>query len=307
VLLGVFSLPLTGLCSTHAVWFWLFSTALFSDSARLRPVHVACLAAMAIAGAGVQLTSDDGPTSTGMQTLALVFSVAWLGFAFLAPLAVMQGMSVDLDQRRRRIRRWFVPGVAAYLTLVAVVQGLRVLQDQGTPTWAVLVNLMIIDAIACAALASFVRVRVDHWLAVVDPPAPATLSRVEQHALDVLQRRFVSERLYARDGLGIKALAELLGTQEHVLRRVINRALGYRNFNDFLHQHRLREATIRLRDPRLRRVPVLTIALEAGYGSIGPFNRAFRDRYGMTPGEYRRESTDAQRVAPEEQPEATRS
>jgi AraC-like DNA-binding protein len=34
-------------------------------------------------------------------------------------------------------------------------------------------------------------------------------------------------------------------------------------------------------------LPILTIALDSGYGSIGPFNRAFRQRYGMTPTEYR--------------------
>ena len=34
-------------------------------------------------------------------------------------------------------------------------------------------------------------------------------------------------------------------------------------------------------------LPILTIALECGYGSIGPFNRAFRQRFGMTPTEYR--------------------
>ena len=28
-------------------------------------------------------------------------------------------------------------------------------------------------------------------------------------------------------------------------------------------------------------------ALECGYGSIGPFNRAFRQRFGMTPTEHR--------------------
>ena len=96
----------------------------------------------------------------------------------------------------------------------------------------------------------------------------------------------------------ITALAEVLGTQEHVLRRVINRGLGFRNFNDFLHAHRLREASARLRDPAARRIPVLTIALEAGYGSIGPFNRAFRERFGMTPTEYRRASDDdAERAA----------
>ena len=34
-------------------------------------------------------------------------------------------------------------------------------------------------------------------------------------------------------------------------------------------------------------LPVLTIALDCGYGSIGPFNRAFKARYGITPGQFR--------------------
>jgi AraC-like DNA-binding protein len=35
---------------------------------------------------------------------------------------------------------------------------------------------------------------------------------------------------------------------------------------------------------------VLTIALEVGYGSIGPFNRAFKERFGVTPTAYRRQN-----------------
>jgi len=35
-------------------------------------------------------------------------------------------------------------------------------------------------------------------------------------------------------------------------------------------------------------VPILTIALDAGFGSIGPFNRAFKTQTGVTPTEYRR-------------------
>jgi AraC-like DNA-binding protein len=35
-------------------------------------------------------------------------------------------------------------------------------------------------------------------------------------------------------------------------------------------------------------VPILTIALDAGFGSIGPFNRAFKAHTGLTPSEYRR-------------------
>jgi AraC-like DNA-binding protein len=34
---------------------------------------------------------------------------------------------------------------------------------------------------------------------------------------------------------------------------------------------------------------VLTIALEAGFGSLGAFNRAFKAQLGVTPTEYRHE------------------
>jgi AraC-like DNA-binding protein len=154
----------------------------------------------------------------------------------------------------------------------------------------VLLNLVVIDVVAAVVLSSFVQLRVVNWIAAVDAPPAVALSRLEQSVLDRLTQRFVAERLYARESLTIVELADLLGTQEHVLRRVINHGLGFRNFNDFLHTHRLKEAAGRLGDPQLSRIPVLTIALEVGYGSIGPFNRAFKERFGVTPTEYRRAS-----------------
>jgi AraC-like DNA-binding protein len=36
-------------------------------------------------------------------------------------------------------------------------------------------------------------------------------------------------------------------------------------------------------------VPILTIALDAGFQSLGPFNRAFKAQTGMTPSEFRRQ------------------
>jgi AraC-like DNA-binding protein len=86
--------------------------------------------------------------------------------------------------------------------------------------------------------------------------------------------------------------------QEYLLRRAINRHLGYRNFNDFLHDYRLREAGQRLCDPAEAHLPVLTIALDCGYGSIGPFNRAFKSRFGLTPTQYRHLAEHPQAAAP---------
>ena len=35
-------------------------------------------------------------------------------------------------------------------------------------------------------------------------------------------------------------------------------------------------------------MPIVTIALDAGFQSLGPFNRAFKAQTGMTPSEFRR-------------------
>jgi sec-independent protein translocase protein TatA len=54
-------------------------------------------------------------------------------------------------------------------------------------------------------------------------------------------------------------------------------------------QQRVAGDTIELRDMQ-REVPVLTIALDAGFGSIGPFNRAFKADTGLTPTDFRRQA-----------------
>ena len=95
------------------------------------------------------------------------------------------------------------------------------------------------------------------------------------------------EKVYCEHGLTIGALATMLGEKEYRLRRIINGESGYRNFNDFLNHYRVGEAANRLVAPDSRRLPVLTIALDVGYSSIGPFNRAFKQKLGMTPTEYR--------------------
>ena len=43
-----------------------------------------------------------------------------------------------------------------------------------------------------------------------------------------------------------------------------------------------------LADPSQAEVPVITIAMDAGFQSLGPFNRAFKATTGVTPTEYRR-------------------
>lgn len=99
----------------------------------------------------------------------------------------------------------------------------------------------------------------------------------------------VREHPYREPTLTIAALAQRLGAPEYRVRRAINSQLGFRNFNDFLNRHRIEEVCAALADPTRAQVPVLTIALEAGFGSAGAFNRAFKAQLGATPTEYRHE------------------
>jgi len=296
---GAFIYPLTALCSTHPVWFWICARVLFSDRATLRTSDVICLGAMGVAGVLYQSQLPADSTDTAVRVLGVAFAASGLAFACLAPLTVYFGMAGDLDLRRRQLRQWFVPVVSIYLAAVLVTQAIVMFQGGSTPRTLVLLNLVVIDVAAAIALSTFVQLRVVNWIAAVDIPPAVALSRLEESVLERLNRRFVAERLYAREALTIAQLATLLGTQEHVLRRVINQGLGFRNFNDFLHTHRVKEAAGRLGDPQLRRIPVLTIALEVGYGSIGPFNRAFKERFGVTPTEYRRQNSTPHAPFPE--------
>lgn len=287
--LGAAVYPLTALCSTHPVWFWICASALFEDHPVWRRRHVLSLVAMASLGVTYQsgLPGDSGSQTT-LQALGIAFGAATLLFAALAPWSVYRGMGGDLDERRRYIRARFVPAASVYLAVITVTQVFVLLRGGSTPTLLVLLNLLVLISAAGVGLASFLRITVNPWMDTLDARPAVALTRAEQVVLAHLQRRFVAERLFARPSLTLGELAGLLDTQDHILRRVINYGLGFRNFNDFLHRYRLAEVAVRLRDPAAARIPVLTLALEAGYGSIGPFNRAFRERFGMTPTEYRR-------------------
>ena len=98
-----------------------------------------------------------------------------------------------------------------------------------------------------------------------------------------------AQKAYREDGLTIGALADKARIPEHRLRRLINQGLGFRNYAAFLNTRRLAEAKTLLADAAQARTPILTLALGLGYGSIGPFNRAFKEETGQTPSEWRAE------------------
>ena len=109
------------------------------------------------------------------------------------------------------------------------------------------------------------------------------------------------DKLYRDADLTVGNLAARVGMAEYALRRLIHDHLGHRNFAGFVNEYRLQEVRERLLDPGLARRPVLTLALEAGFGSVGPFNRLFKERFGTTPTVFRGQGD----IAPQRQGLAT--
>jgi len=285
------------MCVTNAGWLWASARTLFDDHFDWRWPAPALLALLAI-GLAANLPyfpSGDGPfRSLAPDSWALRFgqlhALANLGFTAAALWEVARGWRADLVATRRVARRWVALGIAVYAALALVVE--LALQGENVGPLLPALHVAGIGAVALALALFIARHSLDEVLggaplpvaAAAEASAPAALPDKAALALDKLDRAMREDRAYRREGLTVADLASTLGLGEAALRELINQRLGFRNFNDFLHHHRLQEAAARLGSEDL---PVLSIALECGYGSIGPFNRAFKQRFGMTPTELR--------------------
>ncbi len=281
---------LIAVSTANAVVFWLFARALFDDAFQLRRWHVVPWAAVATLSlvnclvlAPAHLMDPRIP--------AIAMTVVSLAFVGLAVGQTIASWSADLVEDRRRLRVLVVVATAIY---AAVNAGLQLLVSGTGATGAVnTVHHAILAAVVIGLAGSLLRIKGETIFPLAETPraaaAPASEPDIaDRKLLDGLMRLMADERIYRHDGITIGTLATRLAVPEYRLRRLINRQLGYRNFNVFLNNHRIEEAKAALADPSQAGVPVITIAMDAGFQSLGPFNRAFKATTGVTPSEYRR-------------------
>ena len=293
-----FALPVTpwhaaliAISTGNVVLFWLFARALFDDAFEVRRRHALLWAAV------VALSLTNCLVLVPAQILdprifAVAISVISLVFVALAVGQTIASWSADLVEERRRLRVFVVVAAAAYAGFNAVVE--IFLTSSGSPGIVATVNAAILAGVVIAIAVSLMRVRGEAIFAPSEKPVAAALSSEasasDRRLLDALMRLMSDERIYRHEGITIGTLATKLAVPEYKLRRLINQQLGYRNFNAFLNNHRIAEAKAALADPSQAEVPVITIAMDAGFQSLGPFNRAFKATTGVTPTEYRRHS-----------------
>ena len=245
-------------------------------------------------GSGWLAAADYFEAPTAARMAAAVVNKA-VGFCFLgaALYRAWSSWDGDLVEPRRKLRWALVAYLVAYGLTIMLAE--VYLLGERPPAWLDLANAAAIDLTLLATLIFLVQSRpaaMDTLFAprtIPPPPAanPPLPESGDEPLLQRLQQLMEGQKLYREPGLSVGSLAQRVGVPEYLLRRLIHERLGHRNFAAFVNELRLREVAERLADAQLARRPILTLALEAGFGSIGPFNRAFRDRFGVTPTVYR--------------------
>jgi len=282
--------PVIALSTGNVVVFWLFTRALFDETFKLRWWHALIWVAVAVFSF---VNCMWLAPASGMRPSIVAINLLALGFIVLAVAQTITSWSADLVEHRRRVRVFIVSAAALYGGLNAVLQ--ISLSGSGPAEIANTVNSAALAAVVAAISIAMIRVEgADLFPAAPEVQAEASEAAVvkpsaaDQKLIDALMRLMGDERIYRHDNVTIGTLATKLAIPEYRLRRLINQRLGYRNFNVFLNEHRIAEAKAALADPSQAEVPVITIAMDAGFQSLGPFNRAFKATTGVTPTEYRR-------------------
>jgi AraC-like DNA-binding protein len=269
--------------------FWVAMGAIFVDGFRLRWYHALAWLALVAPGAVDMIRH---PRSIDVARSALAVSLMLLGI-----WQALAGRATDLVEGRRRLRVWYAFVTALYGVLIIASEwvwpGGMAAAPLSLPNaiglmafvflFAVLGSLPSSEPLAPAAIQGRQTPPLPN-----DAPQPPPPTGADATQLAALRKSIDHDKVYREPELSVASLSQKLDIPEHRLRHLINRQLGHRNFSAFINGYRLAEAEAALGDPAQAAVPILTIGLDAGFGSIGPFNRAFKAHTGLTPTEYRR-------------------
>ncbi|MDO8910083.1 MAG: AraC family transcriptional regulator [Pseudohongiella sp.] len=284
------------LTDAFAILFWLLIRYVFDDDfrpenwPRVLKALLVLLSMVFLYVLGVQ--AGVSPVHDMIHVLGLVLILHTVYVA-------LRGFADDLLDNRRRARIMVVLVVGLYSTVLVIFE---LVDDRfRNAVWFGLVNSVVMLSVTVGTvfwlftlryqpLTASSKERLETAATESVAAGSEDLPRLDPAYLNLKQAldTFIADKRYQQNALTIGELARQLECPEHKLRRLINHALGHRNFNSFLNELRLRDACEQLADPALVNTPVLTIALSLGYDSIGPFNRAFKAHTGQAPGDYRR-------------------
>ena len=277
-------------------WLWLLSRTLFRAEKPIARWNFFAITAIIAVEAYWELTSVSAASGEIRRIAANAASLICIGAVVLVFVEVFSGYSSALPKHERRFRQT-ITAIFGAMVAVTFLWAMNADETSIGAQWA--------DAtlLACAAAGilgarAAVAFRKRHPLlapkARKTAPSPAAndkgLAERILHALEHEQR-------FTTPDLKIADFAASLGEQDYKVTQCITGFLGYRNFNHLINARRIDHAKELLTDPDHDGRPILSIAFDCGFNSIGPFNRAFKQEVGMTPRAFRTAAAAEQEAA----------
>jgi len=262
-------------------WAWLIARALFDPAKRDAwwPRIVAGVVAVSGALSVLSLPGlagrviDNGYALSGSAVLLLTFVEPFLRFRR------------DLPAGEKRFRIVFVVVYALLVAVSILAPGGADLTAEAARRIDLLKSLCALGGLVAGTAAVTFRMR--HPLAAEGASRPRRTAtpedeRLARRVLDLLDR----EAVHTEPNLKVADVAARLGQPEYRVSQAVTAVLGFENFNRLINHHRIALAKRLLADDGRRR-SILDVAFECGFGSVGPFNRAFKAETGVTPRAFR--------------------
>jgi AraC-like DNA-binding protein len=284
--------PLLDLSSSAAIpLFWLFARAWFDDAFRPKPIDMALAAAFL--GCTLYVSLQGRGLAAPIRGLDIAVYLGGMAFAIHAQWLAWRNRQGDLVEARRQARTIFVVSIGLIILwllgseIVGRATGELAVSGM-TAAAGLFMGTFVISALLFGLRHPEVFLSTDTAPVVGEVPAVAAPEPLDVGLGQSLAAMMTQDRAYRDPDLTIGMIAARVETPEYRVRRHINGGLGYRNVSDYLNEHRIAEVRSALADPSQKDVPILTIAMDAGFGSLVMFNRVFKDRLGETPSAFRR-------------------
>ena len=271
-------------------WAWLFARALFRPKGSIGTWPIFAVGAIitfeSLWGftSGLSIEGVSGDIRRVASNIASLVCISALAFVFVEAISSYNAQSPKAERRFRQIF------VALFGAFIAVTLVMFLDPEEGT-FFAKWHNVAIYSSVAVLLIGGRMAIafRKNHPLALSRPPSrPKIVARAAGDT--ALAQRIVAtierDKLFATPNIKLADLASALDEQDYKVTQCITGLLQYRNFNQFINSYRIAHAKRMLLDRDEDR-PILTIAYECGFNSIGTFNRAFKDIVDMSPREFR--------------------
>jgi AraC-like DNA-binding protein len=282
---ALFLLAVTGSICIPVIFF-LLTKAIFDDHFRPSALIALWVVIEIVVHFWVYLKETLTIPFWAQQSSYILSEVVSIGFVLAGIYTAIISRKGDLIESRMKFRNLFVMITAGLIGITLIVESMTIAKDS-VDFLQILQRLSILGLTLFFLIRNF-EIKSGFFFREQQKEKPPVIEDGElRKKLELL---IEEKKIYRSEGLTIGELAEMLNEQEYKVRRLINGELGYRNFNDFLNNYRVKEACEILTDPTQNRKTILEIAYSLGYQSIGPFNKAFKELKETTPTAYRKGS-----------------